>query len=118
MSDHLPECPCNHADERGCFLISAKTDRCVDCICPQLRACERRVLEEEQSHLPAVLFGNGDEKAVLQIRDMAYAAGVQAARDAVEALPTSVTYMGDFAIVKHVDKQVALAVIDALKEKP
>ena len=43
--EHLPECPCNHADERGCFLISAETDRCVDCICPQLRACEQRVLD-------------------------------------------------------------------------
>ena len=30
---HEPHCPCNNADERGCFLISAKTDRCVSCEC-------------------------------------------------------------------------------------
>ena len=108
MTEHLPECACNHADERGCFLISAETDRCVDCICPQLRACERRVLEEEQSYLPAVLFGNGDEKAVLQIRDTAYAAGVQAARDAVAGVAVRKDTSHDMRVQ-------ALAAIDALR---
>jgi len=32
---HKPECPCNNADERGCFLISAETDRCVSCTCEE-----------------------------------------------------------------------------------
>lgn len=54
MSDHLPECPCNHADERGCFLISAETNRCVDCICPQLRACEQRVLDAAREAVAAL----------------------------------------------------------------
>ena len=30
---HDLDCPCNSADERGCFLISAKTDKCVFCTC-------------------------------------------------------------------------------------
>lgn len=34
MADtHKPDCPCNNADERGCFLISANTNRCVSCTC-------------------------------------------------------------------------------------
>ena len=30
---HDPLCPCNNADERGCFLISAETNKCVSCEC-------------------------------------------------------------------------------------
>ncbi len=30
---HDPMCPCNNADERGCFLISAETAKCVSCVC-------------------------------------------------------------------------------------
>ena len=34
MTDtHNPECPCNNADDRGCFLISANTNKCVSCTC-------------------------------------------------------------------------------------
>lgn len=32
---HNPECPCNNADERGCFLISAKTNKCISCTCEE-----------------------------------------------------------------------------------
>jgi|APGre2960657373_1045057.scaffolds.fasta_scaffold414774_1 hypothetical protein len=32
---HAPECPCNNADDRGCFLISAKTNRCISCTCEE-----------------------------------------------------------------------------------
>lgn len=98
MSDHLPECPCNHADERGCFLISAETDRCVDCLCPQLRACEQRVrIDWEMSNGPAFDFARG------------YAAGVQTARDAVAAV-------GVRKDTSHDMRVQALAAIDALKE--
>jgi hypothetical protein len=31
--EHTPSCPCNRADERGCYLISAKTNKCVACEC-------------------------------------------------------------------------------------
>jgi hypothetical protein len=30
---HIEGCPCNNADERGCFLISANTNKCVSCTC-------------------------------------------------------------------------------------
>lgn len=30
---HVESCPCNNADERGCFLISAETNKCVSCEC-------------------------------------------------------------------------------------
>jgi hypothetical protein len=30
---HDPKCPCTNADDRGCFLISAETDKCVSCTC-------------------------------------------------------------------------------------
>jgi hypothetical protein len=30
---HDPMCPCSKADERGCFLISANTGKCVSCVC-------------------------------------------------------------------------------------
>ena len=31
--EHSLGCPCNNADERGCFLISAKTNKCISCEC-------------------------------------------------------------------------------------
>lgn len=101
MSDHLPECPCNHADERGCFLISAETNQCVDCICPQLRACEQRVLEDERA-LIAV------EQTTLAELNAEYRKGLDAAREAVERVSTLFEPLGP-----------ALAAIDALRgEKP
>lgn len=36
MTDHLPKCPCNNADDRGCFLISAETGKCVSCRCDHI----------------------------------------------------------------------------------
>ena len=92
MSDHLPECPKN-------WSVPG------DCACELLRACEQRVLESAEQYIKAHMEG----------KRVGFSLGVQAARDAVEALPTSVTYMGDFAIVKHVDKEVALAAIDGLR---
>lgn len=32
---HKEGCPCPRADERGCFLISAKTNKCVSCECEE-----------------------------------------------------------------------------------
>ena len=34
--EHVSSCPCNRADERGCYLISAKTNKCVSCECEEL----------------------------------------------------------------------------------
>ena len=33
--EHQAGCPCNNADERGCFLISAITNKCVSCECEE-----------------------------------------------------------------------------------
>lgn len=110
MTDHLPECPCNNADERGCFLISAETDRCVSCICPALRACEQRVREEMQHPDPGI----SEKQAIANyaIYRNGYAAGVQAARDAVAALPKE---DGGYCHVFHAcDVEAA---IDALREE-
>lgn len=96
MTDHLPECPAN-------WGVGAMPDGpCI--FCEMLRACEERVLED----LPAVLFGHGDEKTVLQIRDTGYAAGVQAAREAVAAVSVRKDTSHDMRVQ-------ALAAIDALR---
>lgn len=99
--EHLPECPCNHADERGCFLISAETDRCVDCICPQLRACEQRVREDMALQY---LVSDREQQEAEQ---RAYAAGLEAAREAVERVSSLFQPLGP-----------ALAAIDALRNPP
>ena len=114
MSDHLPECPCNHADERGCFLISAETDRCVDCICPQLRACEQRVEREWIEHCNRVEQRvREDERALIAVEQTTlaelnaeYRKGLDAAREAVERVSTLFEPLGP-----------ALAAIDALREE-
>jgi len=56
---HELMCPCNNADERGCFLISAETGKCISCVCGD--------------KMGAYLDG--------------YAAGVLAARNAVATAP-------------------------------
>ena len=33
--EHVDSCPCNCADERGCYLIGAKTNKCVSCECEE-----------------------------------------------------------------------------------
>lgn len=60
MSDHLPECP---------QRLDGFRERCI---CPQLRACEARVL-------------NRYRKSQREVRYAIYMDGVQAARDAVAA---------------------------------
>lgn len=106
MDNHLPECPCNHADERGCFLISAETDRCVDCICPQLRACEQRVYDER------------NEAWVKKCRASERHA-LDTAREAVAAMPPMEGWKTrPVGRVDLVDKWSAVAAIDALRGKP
>ena len=122
MSDHLPECPVyGHTliDPGGMsWLPERKKSRIREanaraCICPELRACEQRVREEDQRSLikyGVQMFMRGKQYG----RPMAYAAGVQAARDAVLALPVIDRYDKWWSI----DGPQAVAVIDALKEKP
>ena len=33
--EHIPSCPCNRADERGCYLIGAKDNKCIACECEE-----------------------------------------------------------------------------------
>jgi len=96
---HLPECPTLDFPP----FVDEDWDK-GPCICDRLRACEQRLTEDS----PAVFFGYGDEKAVIQIRDMGYVAGVQSARDAVAALTSD---RSDVAA----GYRRALAAIDALR---
>ena len=99
LDPHYPECYAVTHRDRG-------DDRCI---CPALRACEQRVLEgrpdpgisEKQAIANHAIYRNG------------YAAGVQAARDAVAARAERFVNpeTGEFYIVKS----AALAAIDALK---
>lgn len=104
MSEHLPECglhdPICTGNVGGHIPRWAVDVPCVackvKCICPALRACEQRVMNERQEHI-----GN----------PVSFAMGVQAARDAVAAE----------AKARHVDGPTmfltlpqALAAIDAV----
>ena len=84
MSDHLPECPLNNIDIQGL------------CMCPELRACEQRVMET------ALALWEGQQR----YHD-GYANGVQAARDAVAGLSPW----------RQSDPDEVLAAIDALREE-
>ena len=102
MTDHLPEC-LHDDDTYGLRGL---------CICDELRACEQRVREEDQRSLikyGVQMFMRGKQYG----RPMAYAAGVQAARDAVLALPVIDRYDKWWSI----DGPQALAAIDALRRE-
>ena len=102
MTDHLPEC-WHNPETRAAYV----------CICDRLRACEQRVRAEQQTDLDHVSYVLGQtnerQRSVLLIAD-AYAAGVQAAREAVAA----VTSQSESWSVSWVWKHDALAAIDAL----
>lgn len=88
------------------------------CICPALRACEQRVresMEAEVQRFGSIRYRTGvtDGKAVLESEAAAWATenyerGLDAAREAVAALP--------IITIGLCDKDEALAAIDALKE--
>ena len=92
MSDHLPECP----------EIVGEVGVSTHCICYRLRACEARVRDDE------IAYANLRAAS-------AYAAGVQAARDAVDR-------MGRYGTdeMEPWDSAIAytLATIDALRDQP
>jgi len=67
MSDHLPEC-------RDALIPDFHNERWI-CICPALRACEQRV------RMGRMLTWDEYE----DVKRRAYAAGVQAARDATDS---------------------------------
>ena len=87
-SGHLPEC-------RGTIPVGA--NYITYCICPALRACEARVKGEDWQDG----YTTGHDR------------GVQAARDAVAALPCPITFCG-LKIGDHAQSHL-LAAIDALR---
>lgn len=53
MTEHLPECPTENA---VCHKAWPTSHECVDCrcICPELRACEQRVLDAAREAVVAL----------------------------------------------------------------
>jgi len=122
MTDHLPECPTLDFPP----FVDEDWDE-GPCICERLRACEQRVRDEHQADLDHVSYVLGQtnerQRSVLLIAD-AYAAGVQAAWEAVADLtPFVFAYQtwisGDYGYDEGpwVKKENALDAIDALREE-
>ena len=107
---HLPECP-TITDPHGVSDIGWSCD--CECQCEILRACEARVASVVSASLTQDgTFGDG------------YAAGVQAAREAVAAIQqyVHIPYESPSAVVNDergdwLWRDHAIAAIDALKEK-
>lgn len=99
MSEHLPECD---ATDCGCTPEEECGPNCINlCICDRLRAAEQRVRDElPPNGADALWYLLGQRK------------GVQAARDAVEA----VAVQSRWGTTSHglIGKGEALAAIDAL----
>ena len=96
MTDHLPECPM--LDER---YPKHPLEKCP--YCEMLRACEQRVANK----IAALLVEGIDWQD-------GFAAGLTAAREAVERLPAH----GRVASSLAVSKSKVIDAIDALREKP
>ena len=100
-TEHLPECP--KSDVRGIALYGDQ------CLCPVLRACEQRVLDDDV--LAAAHHG---QKGY----EVGFRKGLDAAREAVERVRhwdgydemTSETYLAT-------DKDFVLSAIDTLREE-
>ena len=104
MTDHLPECP-------GNWGVGQMPDGpCT--FCDMLRACEQRVLSLNPVALGVLIAQRARERAL------------DAAREAVEAIPADYKIRGEFetyspyAEGRSDFKDDALAAIDALREKP
>lgn len=103
MSKHLPECP-QFCDGKPPKCRGGDCTLCdeVDCICDALRACEQRMLDDDV--LAAAYHGQ-----------KGYAAGVQAAREAVDGYLAKGT-CPDCSFTSR-DSDI-LAAIDALLDTP
>ena len=102
-TDHLPECPVIAGD--GLCGI-CQEDRCI---CPELRACEHRVLSGPMS-MPPYLSG----------RRRGYVVGLDEARKAVAALrkPEPTFYVLEVQNAYDMAVLNALAAIDELRNPP
>lgn len=93
MSDHLPECNQRDTAWQKAYYSG------VECVCDALRACEQRIQADLEDEI----------NLYRRHANEGYAAGVQAARDAVD-----VALLGTLQSTR--DR--ALAAIDALVAKP
>lgn len=111
MTTHLPECP-------AASWTGGPTR--PDCYCPALRACEQRMfrtLTQPPSDAALQMAMEAQEELMAGCRAEGYAAGVQASRDAVAALPPVDQRVDDNGLISLVyDKGEALAAIDALRK--
>lgn len=101
LMDHLPECPaplCDYFDPKGKCMGYEDCEHL--CCCAALRACERRVFQEQ-------IVGRQHDMV------LGYQRGLAAARRAVQVLPK-----GGMGLKAHALWRDALAAIDALREKP
>lgn len=110
MSEHLPECP-QHIHWREHFDDYWCDDDCTaDCICNRLRDCEQRLWDEAY----AAGFNHGRAHGELLSCPISYKhgykQGVEAAREAVAALP-KMKIAGNFPLI---DADDAISAIDAL----
>lgn len=108
MTDHLPECPllepCDDEVAEHGYCSMQHGVFCIHCqrwcVCDRLRACEQRVRDKHSQPDAYRGWVKG------------YAAGLDAARKAVRAIP-----MDDMCCMCPTDKALTAA-IDALREKP
>ena len=123
MTEHLPECPmandCKHD------YYNEPPIQCADCgescICDRLRACEQRVLAEREADGP---WFRSVVHQCCEDKQTAYAAGLDAAREAVAALEPRLKlekYKGGYdccgCSTTYDLMKDALAAIDALREQ-
>lgn len=104
MTIHLPDCiyTPERFDPEQNIVWDGKP-----CICERLRACEQRVRDEERAGAPVAMIE-------LAGYSRGYAAGVQAAREAVAAIPHWDEDSGE-SLFRACDKDNVLAAIDALR---
>lgn len=102
MTEHLPECFASLCECDDTHFKSIDCD--FSCICPSLRACEKRVREEIDRE--AFVLDEGDPFR------QAYRKGLDAAREAVASMVIE-TVGNSAATVEQ-----AVSAIDALREKP
>ena len=109
MAEHLPECPISIGD-MSVMVDGVASTVVYYCSCVSLRRCEERVeesMDRAWTH-------------TLRLKQLeAFANGLDAAREAVAALPCTAG-RGQDRHPRHVDdfKDAVLAAIRALKEKP
>ena len=117
MTEHLPECPNYCIDVPADYM--AKNVYMRRCICASLRACEQRVESRNRQNVSELLW------QISVTRDDSFAAGLDAAREAVAALdhaPRCELVWGCDCSEAHIlectcNRDDALAAIDALREK-